>query len=111
MERGGGGGGGRLGHNIDRHVLTRQMMIIAGGDPEMCCRWHAKREGGVYGRPYALRVRKSCPECSVHVVLTLYVGKCEKWLVCVVSVVMLKLLIIANLFYHNCPLLVMFCTC
>ena len=47
--------------------ITRQMMIIAGGEPELCCRRHAKREGGVYGRPYALRVRKSCPECSVHV--------------------------------------------
>ena len=49
-----------------RNIYTRQMMIIAGGKPELCCRWHAKREGGVYGRPYALRVHKSCPECSVH---------------------------------------------
>ena len=24
------------------------MMIITGGEPELCCRWHAKREGGVY---------------------------------------------------------------
>ena len=29
--------------------------------------WHgmAKREGGVCARPYALRMRKSCPECGV----------------------------------------------
>ena len=47
--------------------LTRQMIIIAGGEPELCHRRHAKREGGVYAPPYALRVRKSCPECSVHV--------------------------------------------
>ena len=47
--------------------LTRQMIIIAGGEPELCRRRHAKREGGVYAAPYALRVRKSCPECSVHV--------------------------------------------
>ena len=47
---------------------TRQMIIIAGGEPELCRRRHAKREGGVYAAPYALRVRKpSCPECSVHV--------------------------------------------
>ena len=26
----------------------RQMMIIAGGEPELCRRRHAKREGGVY---------------------------------------------------------------
>ncbi len=50
-----------------RPCVTRQMMIIAGGEPELCCRRHAKLEGGVYGPLYALRVRKSCPECSVHV--------------------------------------------
>ena len=50
-----------------RPCVTRQMMIIAGGEPELCCRRHAKLEGGVYGRPYALCVCKSCPECSVHV--------------------------------------------
>ena len=33
------------------------MMITAGGEPELCCRQHAKQEGGVYGRLYALRVR------------------------------------------------------
>ena len=48
-------------------LYTRQMMIIAGGEPELCRRRHAKREGGVYASPYALRVRKSCPESSVHV--------------------------------------------
>ena len=26
---------------------TRQMMIITGGKPELCCRWHVKQEGGV----------------------------------------------------------------
>ena len=46
--------------------ITRQITIIAGGEPELCCRRHAKREGGVYAPPYALRVRKSCPESSVH---------------------------------------------
>ena len=45
---------------------TRQMMIIAGGEPELCRRRHAKWEDGVYARRYALRARKSCPECSVH---------------------------------------------
>ena len=50
-----------------RSIKTRQMIIIAGGEPELCHRRHAKREGGVYAPPYALRVRKSCPECSVHV--------------------------------------------
>ena len=30
------------------NYYTRQMMIIAGGEPELCCRRHAKREGGVY---------------------------------------------------------------
>ena len=30
---------------------TRQMMLIPGGDPELCCRWHAKGEGEVYRRP------------------------------------------------------------
>ena len=46
-------------------------MIIAGGEPELCCRQHAiKREGGVYGRPYALRVREvlSIMQCT-HAVL------------------------------------------
>jgi len=33
------------------------MMIIAGGEPELCRRRHAKREGGVYATPYALCVR------------------------------------------------------
>ena len=50
-----------------RMQATTKMMIIAGGEPELCRRRHAKREGGVYAPPYALRVRKSCPECSVHV--------------------------------------------
>ena len=62
--------------------VTRQMMIIAGGEPELCCRRHAKREGGVYGRPYALRVRKSCPECSVHMLCLcrkVWKRACVKW--------------------------------
>ena len=55
---------------------TRQMMIIAGGELELCRRRHAKREGGVCAPPYVLRVRKSvqnavCTCCA-------YVGKCEK---------------------------------
>ena len=35
------------------------MIIIGGGEPELCCRRHAKREGGVYARPYALRMREA----------------------------------------------------
>ena len=34
-------------HDV-RQIITRQMMIIAGGEPELCRRRHAKREGGVY---------------------------------------------------------------
>ena len=46
------------------------MIIIGEGEPELCCRCHAKREGGVYARPYALRVREvlSRMQCA-HVVL------------------------------------------
>ena len=61
------------------YLVTRQMMIIAGGEPELCCRRHGKGEGGVYGRPYVLRVRKSCLECSVH--MFCLCRKCEKGLV------------------------------
>ena len=47
------------------------MIIIVGGEPElyygMAQRGMAKQEGGVYACPYALHVRKSCPECSVYV--------------------------------------------
>ena len=50
-------------------------MIIAGGKPKLCCRRHAKQEGGVYGHPYALRVCKSRMQCT-----RAYVGKCEKGL-------------------------------
>ena len=50
-------------------------MIIAGGEPELCRRRHAKREGGVYAPPYALRVslvqNAVCTCCA-------YVGKFEK---------------------------------
>ena len=48
------------------------MMIIAGGEPELCCRQHAiKREGGVYGRLYALRVREvlSRMQCACVVLM------------------------------------------
>ena len=74
-----------MGRNLhkswDVAIYTREVTIIAGGEPELCCGMagvvrHAKREGGVYARPYTLRVRKSCPECGVHVML--YVEKCEK---------------------------------
>ena len=56
-------------------------MIIAGGEPELCCRRHAKQEGGVYGRPMHYVCVKSCPECSVHMLYLWLVGKCEKGLV------------------------------
>ena len=44
------------------YIATRQMMIIAGGEPELCHRRHAKREGGgggggVYAPPYAFCAR------------------------------------------------------
>ena len=49
-------------------TVTRQMMIIAGGEPELCRRRHAKREGGVYApRRHYVSILKSCPECSVYV--------------------------------------------
>ena len=50
-------------------LKTRQMMIIAGGEPELCRRRHAKREGGVYAPPrrHYVSILKSCPECSVYV--------------------------------------------
>ena len=57
-------------------------MIIAGDEPELCCRWHAKRECGIYGRPSALRVHKSCPECSVHMLCLcrkVWKRACVKW--------------------------------
>ena len=54
------------------YIATRQMMIIAGGEPELCHRRHAKREGGGGGGSmhpcmHFVSVLKSCPECSVHV--------------------------------------------
>ena len=56
------------------------MMIIAGGEPELCCRWHAKREGGVYAHPYVLRMctvslvqNVACTSCAY-----MYIGKYEK---------------------------------
>ena len=33
----------------------------------------ANREGGVYADLYALRMRKFCPECGVHMHVVLYV--------------------------------------
>ena len=54
------------------------MMIIAGGEPELCCRRHAKREGGVYGR----RMHYVCVSLVQNAACTCtYVGKCEKGLV------------------------------
>ena len=41
-------------------------MIIAGGEPDLCCSmaWRgAKREGGVYARTYALRVQNAVCLC------------------------------------------------
>ena len=49
-------------------INTRQMIKIVGGKPELySAACMAKQEGELYARPYALHVRKSCPECSVHV--------------------------------------------
>ena len=58
-----------LGHFLTVRMFcsSRQMMIIAGGEPELCRRRHVKWEGGVYACPYALRVCKFCQECGVHV--------------------------------------------
>ena len=57
-------------------LLTRQMMIIAGGEPELCCRWHAKREGGVYA-PRMHYVSVSLVQNAVCTCCA-YVGKFEK---------------------------------
>ena len=54
-------------HVLCSPVSGEVAQVNPGGKPELCCRRHAKREGEVYARPYALRVRKSCPECSMHV--------------------------------------------
>ena len=56
-------------------------MIITGGEPELL--WygigrHAERVGSMHAHTYALRVCKSCPECSVHVLC--FMQKCEKGL-------------------------------
>ena len=53
------------------YIYTRQMIIIAGGEPELCHRRHAKREGGVYAPPYALRsislVQNAVCTCCAYV--------------------------------------------
>ena len=54
--------------HMDVMNITRQMIVIVGGEPELCCdmaRRGAARLServGVYVRPHALRVRKCCPE-------------------------------------------------
>ena len=60
--------------NACGNAITRQMMIIAGGEPELCCSMArcAKREGGVYVRPYAFRVQNAVWTCCT------YAEKCEK---------------------------------
>ena len=71
-----------------KYLLTRQTVIIAGGEPELL--WHgavqhAKREGGVYARPYTLNatmyreagVRRGIhfnPECPHSVLPTVERG-------------------------------------
>ena len=51
-------------------------MIINGGEPELCgMAWCGMAWCGMLSEPYALRVRKSCPECSVQV---LCCGVCRK---------------------------------
>ena len=57
-------------------ISTRQMMIIAGGEPELCRRRHAKREGGVYA-PRMHYVSVSLVQNAVCTCCA-YVGKCEK---------------------------------
>ena len=63
-------------HLLCSLVSAEVAQVNPGGNPELCFRRHAKRDGEVYARQYALRVRKSCPECSMHVLC--YVGKCGK---------------------------------
>ena len=51
------------------------MMIIARGEPELCCWRHAKRKGGVYAHLYAcVSVQNVVSTCCA------YVGNCEKGL-------------------------------
>ena len=57
-------------------MYTRQMMIIAGDEPELCYRRHAKREGGVYA-PRMHYVSVSLVQNTVCTCCA-YVGKCEK---------------------------------
>jgi len=45
-------------------------MIIGGGEPELCCRRHAKREGGVYARPSCITLREALSRMQyAHAVL------------------------------------------
>ena len=64
-------------------VLTRQMMIIAGSEPELCqCRRHAiMQEGGVYGRLYALYVlsRMQCAHVVLMTCRKVWKRACVKW--------------------------------
>ena len=69
---------------VSNSATTRQM-IVAGGEPEMCCGMVQgcmlrKQEGGSSTPIYiaCVAVCKSCPECSVHVLcLCRKVGLCE----------------------------------
>ena len=58
--------------------ITRQMMIIAGGEPELCRRRHDKREGGcMHPRMHYVSVS---PVQNAVCMCCAYVGKCEKGL-------------------------------
>ena len=60
-------------------IVTRQMMIIAGGEPELCCRRHAERKGGSMDA----RIHYVCISLVQNAVYTLCLcRKCEKGLVC-----------------------------
>ena len=44
---------------IHSYMCTRQMIIIVGGEPELCCGMaRLSKRVGVCARPYALRMRK-----------------------------------------------------
>ena len=58
--------------------ITRQMMIIAGGEPKLCRRRHAKRKGGsMHPRMHYVSVS---PVQNAVCMCCAYVGKCEKGL-------------------------------
>ena len=60
---------------VRNHIyVTRQIIIIVGGKLELC----GMARHGMLSELNTLRVRKSSPECGVHVLCYVYVEKCGK---------------------------------